>query len=323
MRCPSPGHWFSVDMMSHVLLPPWQNPDDAGQSWEDQGVRVENMPLPQRVPGWFHLRLAAALVRRARALRPDVVHFFKPKAYAGLAHMALRGRFPAVVDTDDWEGPGGWNDLKPYPALLKRFFRWQERWGLRTAGAVTVASLALQTLTWAAGGNPRRVFYVPNGVVPPVRAPQESVKTGRPTLLLYTRFYEYDLERLWRILLKVRTQAPQTQILVVGKGFFGEETKLMAMAQTAGWQVAERAQLTPEDDLVYTGLGTPESLPAYFAQADLALYPFDDTLVNRTKCPVKLLDLIGCGGAGSRGCRGTNHRCDSKRRKRKPHSAGG
>lgn len=278
-----------------VLLPPWQNPEDAGRAWEDQGVRVENMNLPQRLPGWFHARLTAALVRRARALRPDVVHFFKPKAYAGLAHMALRGRFPAVVDTDDWEGPGGWNDLNAYPAPLKRFFSWQERWGLKYAGAVTVASLALQTLAWAAGGSPERVFYVPNGVVPPLEPVRKSVNTGRPTVLLYTRFYEYDMERLWRILSKVRSQAPQAQILVVGKGFFGEETTLLAKARDAGWHVAERAHLTPELDLVYTGLGTPDTLPHYFAQANLAIYPFDDTLVNRTKCPVKLLDLLAAG----------------------------
>ena len=279
----------------HILLPPWQNPEDAGRSWEDQGVSVENMPLPWRVPGWFHLRLAAALVLRARALRPDVLHFFKPKAYAGLAHIALRGRFPAVVDTDDWEGPGGWNDLNAYPAPLRSFFSWQERWGLKAAGAVTVASLALQTLAWAAGGNPQRVFYLPNGVVPPTGAPRGNEKTRRPTVLLYTRFFEFDLERLWRIVVKVRTQAPQTQILVVGKGFFGEETTLLTLARNAGWRVAERADVTSEFDLVYTGLGTPETLPDYFAQADLAIYPFDDTLVNRTKCPVKLLDLLAAG----------------------------
>lgn len=32
-----------------------------------------------------------------------------------------------------------------------------------------------------------------------------------------------------------------------------------------------------------------------FARAVLAIYPFDDTLINRTKCPVKLLDLLGAG----------------------------
>ena len=282
---------YEVDM----LLPPWQNPKDAGQVWQDAGVCVENMRLPQSIPGWFHLQLSVDLVRRAKALEPDVVHFFKPKAYAGLAHIALKRHFPAVVDTDDWEGPGGWNDLNPYPSPLKRFFGWQERWGLKSADAVTTASLALQTLAWAIGGNPKRVFYVPNGVVPTADTGSDKVKDGRPTVLLYTRFYEFETERLWRILSNVRAQAPQAQILVVGKGFFGEETTLFSLARAAGWQVAESTHLLPEFDLIYTGFGTQEDLPHYFRQADLAIYPFRDTLVNRTKCPVKLLDLLAAG----------------------------
>ena len=36
-------------------------------------------------------------------------------------------------------------------------------------------------------------------------------------------------------------------------------------------------------------------MPGYFARADVAIYPFDDTLVNRTKCAVKLLDLLAAG----------------------------
>ena len=284
-------HGHKVDM----LLPPWQNPEDAGRVWQDAGVCVENMPLPHKVPGWFHIMLTSALVSRAKALNPDVIHFFKPKAYAGLAHIALKGLFPAIVDTDDWEGPGGWNDLSPYPAPLKRIFSWQERWGLKSADAVTTASRALQTLTWTMGGSPDRVYYLPNGVVPPSVTGPESAKTGRPSILLYTRFYEFELERLWSILLSVRSQVPQAQILVVGKGFFGEEKRLLSLAQGAGWQVAESTHLSMEFDLIYAGLGTPDNLPQYFHYADMAIYPFNDTLVNRTKCPVKLLDLLAAG----------------------------
>ena len=56
-----------------------------------------------------------------------------------------------------------------------------------------------------------------------------------------------------------------------------------APSASAGW------------DLAYVGWGTPDNLPACFSAADLAIYPFDDTLLNRTKCPVKLLDLLGAG----------------------------
>jgi glycosyltransferase involved in cell wall biosynthesis len=281
-----------------LLLPPWQEPEDAGRTWDEAGVTVENLPLPVGVPGWFHLRLTGALVRRALALHPDVIHVFKPKAYAGLVHWELaqfQPRVPVVVDTDDWEGPGGWNDLQPYAPPLKRFFTWQERWGLTHARAVTVASRALQALTWALGGDPDRVFYLPNGVEVPESVGTEKLPAGRPTLLLYTRFFEFDLQRLWRIVARIREVSPKVRLWVIGKGFFEEEKKLLTLAREAGWQVAESTQPAPEADLVYAGWVPAGELPGQFAQADVALYPFDDTLINRTKCPVKLLDLLAAG----------------------------
>ncbi len=164
--------------------------------------------------------------------------------------------------------------------------------------------------------------------------PSRRTRAGRPAILLYTRFFEFDLDRLWRIMHGVRAQRPEVRFLVVGKGFAGEETLLLRMAQDAGWRVREsglRADGAPRSavpggsairppreagagplpassgvadrvpsasadwDLAYAGWGTPDNLPACFSTADLAIYPFDDTLLNRTKCPVKLLDLLGAG----------------------------
>jgi glycosyltransferase involved in cell wall biosynthesis len=36
-------------------------------------------------------------------------------------------------------------------------------------------------------------------------------------------------------------------------------------------------------------------LPAHFAAADVAIFPCDDTLVNRAKCSVKLTELLTAG----------------------------
>ena len=133
-----------------VLLPPWQNPEDSGRCWEEEGITVENIPLPPGIPVLFHLLIAFRLARRALALHPDVVHLFKPKAYSGLTHWLLvrlpRARRPRlVVDTDDWEGSGGWNSVNPYPWHWRRVFDLQERWLPRHAAAVTVASRTLQS----------------------------------------------------------------------------------------------------------------------------------------------------------------------------------
>jgi glycosyltransferase involved in cell wall biosynthesis len=71
----------------------------------------------------------------------------------------------------------------------------------------------------------------------------------------------------------------------VGRGFFGEEERLLELMQEAG--IADR--------LVYVDWVKPGELPAYFAAADVAIYPYDDTLINRTKCSVKLIDLMAAG----------------------------
>ena len=39
----------------------------------------------------------------------------------------------------------------------------------------------------------------------------------------------------------------------------------------------------------------PDDLPALLAQAHVGLYLMEDTLLNRTKCPVKLADMLAVG----------------------------
>lgn len=278
--------------MATILLPPWQNPEDAGRCWEEDGVVVENISLPPGIPGLFHPLTALRLARRTLALRPDVVHFFKPKAYSGLAHWLLarlpRTRRPRlVVDTDDWEGPGGWNEIGGYTPVQRRFFAWQEQWGLTHADAVTVASRTLESLVWAMGAPPRQVFYVPNGVAGRQEAGgmRQEAGDGQPCIFLYTRFFEFSISRVVAVLQRVRERAPEARLLVVGKGFFREEEQLLRLAREAGLS----------DAVEYAGWVETVSLPGYLAQADVAIYPFDDTLVNRTKCAVKLVDLLAAG----------------------------
>jgi glycosyltransferase involved in cell wall biosynthesis len=275
-----------------MLLPPWQNPDDAGRSWEDSGVAVENIHLPPRIPGLFHLLISLRLVRGAVAARPDVVHLFKPKAYSGLAHWLLArtpraGRPRLVVDADDWEGAGGWNEIGGYTPAQRRFFAWQERWGLTRADGVTVASHTLESLIWALGVPPGRVFYVPNGVgdESPVADGPPAASPERPVILLYTRFVEFPVSRVVEVFRRVREHVPGAHLLVVGEGLSGEEAQLMQMARESGMA----------DAIDSVGWHGSDALPGYFSRASLAVYPFDDTLVNRAKCAVKLLELLAAG----------------------------
>ena len=44
-----------------VLIPPWDDPKNAGQSWDDAGVKVVNVALPPAIPLLFHILLTIEL----------------------------------------------------------------------------------------------------------------------------------------------------------------------------------------------------------------------------------------------------------------------
>ena len=294
------GHQVSL------IVPPWSYARDSGRTWEEDGVSICNITLPPRIPLLWHLAITWRLVRQALALRPDVVHSFKPKGYAGLAALGLwiikrlgLTKARLVVDSDDWEGEGGWNQIEPYTGPQRCFFAWQERWGLTHCDALTVASRALETIVWSLGVQPGKVFYVPNGVTSGFRFQVSSSDsntqypisvvqhTDHPTVLLYTRFFEFQVERVVSVFRRVLAEVPEAELVVVGKGFFGEEERLRELMLKAG--IAEH--------LDYVDWVEPEELPGHFAAADVAVYPYDDTLVNRTKCSAKLIDLLAAGVA--------------------------
>ena len=107
-----------------VLIPPYDHPQDSGDQWEDQGVRVRNLPVGSNPSSASLALLGLALARAARRTTPDVIHVFKPKGVTGIAQLALWAlrQERVVLDIDDWEGRGGWNErgavFGPQPALV-------------------------------------------------------------------------------------------------------------------------------------------------------------------------------------------------------------
>jgi glycosyltransferase involved in cell wall biosynthesis len=64
-----------------------------------------------------------------------------------------------------------------------------------------------------------------------------------------------------------------------------EANELRRCGEAAGWS----------DRVHDAGWVEMSRLRAFFAAADVAIYPFDDTLINRTKAAVKLMDLLAAG----------------------------
>lgn len=281
-----------------IVAPPYTNPEDSGKTEVVRGVRLCNILLGPKHKVLAAPLLAWRLLRAALSESPDLVHLFKPKGYGGIAAMLLillqriGIRLPRLfLDTDDWEGEGGMNDLHLYSGPEKRFYRFQEQWITVRSVGVTVASRGLEQLVGKMGLPPQRMLYLPNCVSATVRCDGKAARArlgiapDAPLVLLYTRFFEFSQEKLHYLFADVYRQVPEVRFLVVGKGRQGEEELLRKVARESGFEKA----------LVMAGWVNPESIPELLAAGDVAVYPFADTLVNRTKCPAKVTELLLAG----------------------------
>jgi glycosyltransferase involved in cell wall biosynthesis len=278
-----------------IVAPPYTNPEDSGREEVIRGVRLRNVTLGPRSELLSVLTLSWRLFRMVLDEKPDIIHLFKPKGYAGFAAILLISlrrlgvRLPPVVlDSDDWEGKGGMNELHSYSSLEKRVFAFQEQWLLKNASAITVASRGLESQIGGMGRRQEKVLYLPNCVV---ASPQGNgimtrerfgIRQDEPVVLLYTRFFEFEQERLHWVFAEIHRLLSKVRFLIVGKGRGGEEEELLAAARNYSFF----------DALLMAGWVEPAELPDYLAAGDVAIYPFADTFINRCKCPAKLTELL-------------------------------
>jgi glycosyltransferase involved in cell wall biosynthesis len=196
-----------------------------------------------------------------------------------------------IVDNDDWEGRGGWIDVNPYPAIMKMYFAWQERWALRRARAATCASELLVERTRALrGARHGAVVLFPNGPEQRLRRVIDAATAQRDALR--TRFgwndklvaiyagtipHGHDMDVLARSL----PQQLHLSVHATGDGVSSFQAVVAAVEKTT--QV-EWHGFMPHDRLV-----------EYLVAADVAVYPYRDTLINRAKCSGKVMDYMACG----------------------------
>jgi len=282
-----------------ILMPPYDNLADSGREWTQDGVQLANMTI-RRVTATTPLSVALRMARRAFSLQPDVIHVFKPIGYSGLAGQILAApvapRAPLVLDHDDWEGRGGWADINPYPRLWRRFFIWQEADTLRRAAALTVASRTLQTQVWGMGIDPARVFYVPNGPDESLRAQLEEsaqrkaqiraeLGVGDAPLAIYAGHIPHgnDLDQALDAMERALPRVPAVRLAILGAG-----DGLPALRADVARRGLERVVL-------FTGWVEHARVADYLAAADLAIYPYRDSLINRAKCAGKIVEYMAMG----------------------------
>ena len=279
-----------------LIIVPYDNLAHSGERFTKSGVRVINVGIKKGIGSLA--RASYELIREIDKSRPELVHVFKPKGFAGLAAMwlLLRNR-PFVVDCDDWEGWGGWNEVKNYPWLVKEFIDFQEKHLLRRSPAVTVASRALFDRAVSFRKTASQLFYVPNGPTSEqlelsARLVQEDSEfykenfglRGAP-LILYAGNFDPadDVMFFCRSLLQLK---PRKSFNVA---FAGEGPELP--------NVRSFFAAHPDIHLSFLGRLASPKYAELVAASDVCAFPYPDTAVYHAKCSARIIDFMLHGKA--------------------------
>ncbi|MCB0044637.1 MAG: glycosyltransferase family 4 protein [Caldilineaceae bacterium] len=263
---------------AHILIPPWDTPADAGRTWQEEGVTLENVSLRGGIPG-----TVLRMITRIDALAPDIVHIVKPRAHAGLVQWRLwhrRRRPPLVLDLDDWEQ--AWAAVNDYGPVTARFLARQEEWGIRHADAITAASRWLEAR--AQENAPETpVTYLPNGVTLPPRPPALRADPQPPAVLFFSRFVEVEPEwtaKFWRA---VAEMEPAAHLIVAGQPVQPglDERLMLVMGEYAG-----------TEGVAWLGFVEPDQLAALYDRTTVAVFPAAPVPLQQAKCSVRLATIL-------------------------------
>lgn len=223
----------------------------------------------------------------------DLVHAFDNRPAVILPALALSRKLgvPLCSDWADWWGRGGViSATRPWPVRLlfggiETFFEEHFR---AYADLLTVTSRALEQRALELGIPRNRVRYLPSGAdtdrISPIDKAVARERLGLPVeglLIEYMGYVQYDLDLALRAFALVRGQLPQVQFLLVGPA----NRKVRRLVERLG----------VEESVMVTGPQPHSSMSSWLAAADVLLLPFQDTIYNRGRGPIKLGDYLASG----------------------------
>lgn len=274
------------DIHCAIVTVPWDMPSEVGVVDSISGVALYNA---QSNSATIPLAAISQQMRRIRALNPRAVHVFKPKGFGGFSGRLIARNLPILIDSDDWEGDGGWNQLGSYSHLQQRIFDWQERTLLRDASAVSAASqLLVQRARSLRRRSAETVAWVPNGLdddwtsrLASARVHPAGTSAKNLTVGLYSRFVEFPDDWLPRFLTELSSKisdSPEVTVMIIGE----------SPGLGAGFRNLKLERM---------GYVALNRIPELLGRVDIAVYPYADSLASRSKNSVKLLELMASGCA--------------------------
>jgi glycosyltransferase involved in cell wall biosynthesis len=223
----------------------------------------------------------------------DLVHAFDNRPAVILPALALSRKLgiPLCSDWADWWGRGGViSATRSWPVRLlfggiETFFEEHFR---TYADLLTVTSRALEQRALELGIPRNKVRYLPSGAdterISPIDKSVAREQLGLPVegfLVEYMGFVQYDLDLALRSFALVRAKLPQVRFLLVGP------------ANRKARRLIDR--LGVEENVIVTGPQPHGSMSSWLAAADVLLLPFQDTVYNRGRGPIKLGDYLASG----------------------------
>jgi len=263
---------------------------------EERGVRVVETPdlLRGNLRTGWDLWDAVRRYRIGLGLREvDLVHAFDNRPAVILPSLAIARKrgIPLCSDWADWWGRGGViSATRPWPLKimfggLETFFEEHFR---GYAALLTVTSRALERRAIGLGIDSDKIHYLPSGadtdkirLVSKAKAREALGLAKDVPIVEYMGYVQYDLRLALEAFCLVRRRLPKTIFLLVGPGS-GRVHDLVK-------------KLRIEDSVIITGPRAPESMGTWLAAADVLLLPFQDTLYNVGRGPIKLGDYLASG----------------------------
>jgi glycosyltransferase involved in cell wall biosynthesis len=278
-----------------LFLVPYDNLAHSGREWWSEGVHISNAKVTSSQ--FFYPAVLARLLRSVLSFSPDVVHVFKPKGFAGAAAKLLMAtsKVPVVLDCDDWEGWGGWNEVMPYPWAVKQYIDWQERRLIGRVPAVSVASRVLFSRAIEIREANTGISYVPNcisrrqlKVIDEVRSQdsrqlREEMDLPNHPIILYAGHYVAADDVMFFAQAGAETALATGATLV----FVGDGEQL---EQVKGFFA--RHQMI---DARFFGQVPYDVYLKLLAASDIAAFPYPDSPVYRAKCSVRIIEFMAMG----------------------------